>query len=482
VSATAIPIQPVHSSTDRIHRNRWWILFVILAVEVMDLLDGTIVNVAAPTIRTSLGASIEALQWIAGGYALTFAIGLVTGGRLGDIFGRRRMFLIGVAGFTITSALCGLAVSPSMLIACRLVQGLFAAAMIPQGFGIVREAFPAEEVGKAFGMFGPVIGGSAVLGPIIGGLLVDGNLFGTGWRMIFLVNAPLGVVAFLGGARLLPESRADVRPTLDVLGALLVAAAIGLLVYPLIQGRADGWPAWTFAMLAAGAATLAAFVAVERGRERRGASPLVTMSIFQKRAYWAGLLAALVFFAGIMGLMFTFSLYLQIGNGYDAIHAGLAFIPWAVGTAAGATAGAAVIAPRFGRHALHAGLAIMTAGVVAMLVVVHDAAGSVSALHLAGPELLAGAGMGAMLSPLFDFVLAGVDDHEAGSASGVLNATQQLGGATGIALVGTLFFAVVSSHGMARAFADCLWVEVGGIAACALLVLLLPMRARAGAE
>jgi EmrB/QacA subfamily drug resistance transporter len=482
MSATAIAVGPPLTAADRVHRNRWWILFVILAVEVMDLLDGTIVNVAAPTIRTSLGASVSSLQWIAGGYALTFAIGLVTGGRLGDIFGRRRMFLIGVAGFTISSALCGVAASPGMLIAFRLVQGLFAAAMIPQGFGIVREAFPADEIGKAFGMFGPVIGGSAVLGPVIGGLLVDGNILGTGWRMIFLVNAPLGIVAFLGGRRVLPESRAAVRPTLDLAGAALVAVAIGLLVYPMIQGRADGWPLWMFGMLAAGLAALGGFVAIERSRERRSLSPLVTMSVFEKRAYWGGLLAALVFFAGVMGLMFTFSLYLQIGNGYDAIHAGLAFIPWALGTAVGAATGAAVIAPRIGRHSLHVGLGVMIAGIASMIVVVHQAGLAVSALHLAAPELVAGAGMGAMLSPLFDFVLAGVDDDEVGSASGVLNAGQQLGGATGIALIGTLFFSVASHADMAHAFADCLWVAIAGLAACALLVLLLPMRPRPETE
>src|SRR5689334_13848812 len=168
------------------HPKRWLILALILAVEVMDLLDGTIVNVAAPSIRLHLGASLSALQWIAGGYALSFAIGLVTGGRLGDIYGRRRLFILGVAGFTIASALCGAAQSPGMLIATRLVQGLFAAIMIPQGFGILKQVFPDDEIGKAFGFFGPVIGLSAVLGPIIGGVLVDRP----GWRWIFLVNVP----------------------------------------------------------------------------------------------------------------------------------------------------------------------------------------------------------------------------------------------------------------------------------------------------
>src|SRR3954447_22864598 len=187
-----------HGSQHQGHPRRWLVLALVLAVECMDLLDGTIVNVAAPSIREDLDASLSALQWVAGGYALSFAIGLVTGGRLGDIFGRRRMFLIGVAGFTTASALCGLATSPEMLIGFRLVQGLFAASMIPQGFGILRQAFPPGEIQKAFGMFGPVIGLSAVAGPVIGGALTDGDLLGLGWRAIFLVNVPLGLLAFAG--------------------------------------------------------------------------------------------------------------------------------------------------------------------------------------------------------------------------------------------------------------------------------------------
>src|SRR5262249_14291622 len=202
--------------------------------------------------------------------------------RLGHGMGRRRVVLLGVGGFTASSALCSLAWSPSSLIAFRLLQGLCAAAMIPQGFGIVRDAFPDDELGKAFGMFGPVIGGSAVLGPVVGGALVDADLLGTGWRLIFLVNIPLGLAALVGGARLLRESRLAVRPSIDGLGAAIISISIGLLVYPLIEGRDLGWPAWTFAMLAAGAAGLVLFGIVERRRERSGRSPLVTTSVFSR--------------------------------------------------------------------------------------------------------------------------------------------------------------------------------------------------------
>src|SRR5215208_2422696 len=231
--------------------KRWAILALVLAVECMDLLDGTIVNVAAPSIRADLGSGLSTLQWVAGGYALTFAVGLVTGGRLGDIYGRRRMFLLGVAGFATASLLCGLAPTSGTLIAARLLQGACAAIMIPQGFGIIRSAFGPDEIGKAFALFGPVIGLSAVLGPVLGGVLVEADLLGTGWRLIFLVNLPLAVAAIVAGARLLPESRAERPPRLDVPGAVLVTIAAGLLVFPLIQGREADWPAWTFASMAA---------------------------------------------------------------------------------------------------------------------------------------------------------------------------------------------------------------------------------------
>jgi EmrB/QacA subfamily drug resistance transporter len=476
---TTIDLAPPVAQAQDGHPLRWWILWVILAVEVMDLLDGTIVNVALPRIHTSLGASASQLQWVAGGYALTFAIGLVTGARLGDVIGRRRMFLLGVAGFTASSALCSLAWSPGALIGFRLLQGLCAAAMIPQGFGIVRDAFPRDELGKAFGMFGPVIGGSAVLGPVIGGALVDADLFATGWRLIFLVNIPLGIAAVAGGARLLPESRPALRPSIDVLGAALISVSIGLLVYPLIEGRELGWPAWTFAMVAAGAVGLALFGVVERSRERGGRSPLVTTTVFEKRAFSAGLVTAFVFFTGMIGLMFTFSLYLQAGNGYSAMKAGAAFIPWAAGTAIGAGLGAGFLAPRFGRVVLHGGIVLMAAGIAATLLVVGGAEGTaVSIWSLVVPLLLAGTGMGMILSPLFSFALAGVDDAEVGSASGTLNATQQLAGAAGVALIGTLFFSVASRHGFGVAFHTCLWVELVALAGCGLLVFLLPREPR----
>jgi MFS family permease len=210
------------------HSRRWAILALILAAECMDLLDGTIVNVAAPTIQRGLQASTSALQWVIGGYALTFAVGLVTGARIGDIYGRKRAFVIGAYAFVATSLSCAFAVNPAMLITSRLAQGAAAALLIPQGLGILRDVFSAEDQGQAFAIFGPVIGLSAVLGPVLGGLLVDANLFGSGWRLVFFVNLPLGLAAAIGAARLMPESRAPRKTRLDLVGNGLLMAATGL--------------------------------------------------------------------------------------------------------------------------------------------------------------------------------------------------------------------------------------------------------------
>src|SRR4051812_9522651 len=242
----------------------------------MDLVDGTIVNVAAPAIRSDLGGSAATLQWLGAAYVLTFAVLLVTGARLGDLVGRRRLFMIGIAGFTAASILCAIAASPGMLIATRALQGAFGAVLIPQGFGMIKEVFADDEVTKAFAAFGPVMGLSAVAAPIIGGALVDGDILGTGWRAIFLVNVPLGVIGLIGAYRVMPRTGGTAGTRLDPGGMLLVTAASFALIYPLVQGRELGWPAWSFAMLAGGIAGFGAFAAYERRHRTRA---LITPSL-----------------------------------------------------------------------------------------------------------------------------------------------------------------------------------------------------------
>jgi MFS family permease len=292
------------------YRWRWVALFVILAAEVMDLLDALVTTIAGPSIRADIGGSESLIQWLAAGYTLAMAVGLITGGRLGDLYGRKRMFIVGAAGFVTASLLCALAQSPEMLVGSRVLQGLFGAILIPQGLGLIKDMFPPSQVAAAFGMFGPVMGLSAVGGPILAGWLVTADLFGTGWRMIFLINLPIGITAIAGAVRFLPESRARYAARLDLGGVGLVSLATFLLIFPLVQGREAGWPAWTFASMAASVAVFAVFGWYEVRRQRAGADPLVVPALFRRRAFTGGLAAGVAYFAAMMGFNLTFSLYL----------------------------------------------------------------------------------------------------------------------------------------------------------------------------
>jgi EmrB/QacA subfamily drug resistance transporter len=458
------------------HPRRWTILALILAAEAMDMLDGTIVNVAAPTIHVELYASASALQWIIGGYSLAFAVGLIGGGRLGDVYGRKRMFMIGSAGFVVFSIACSCAVSPTMLIVCRLLQGVAAAALIPQGFGIMHDVFAEEELGKAFTVFGPVIGLSAVLGPILGGALIAANTFGAGWRLIFLVNLPLGLVAAIGAARLMGESRSARRPDLDLIGTAIAALAMGLLIYPLIQGRDAGWPAWTYLMIAGSAAAFAVLVLWSRRERSHGRDAIVEPSIFGHRAYSAGIASVLVVFAGMIGTLLSITLFLQLGEHFSAIHAGVSVAPFALGSAIGATVAGALLAPRFGRLALQLASVVLAGGVWWMHAVLVSHALTTSSWDLAPPMLVAGIGIGAIVAPLFGFILVSVSGEEVGSASGVMNAIQQLGGALGVAAIGTLFFSTLARHGYVAALEHALVAELLSTPILLALLSLLPPR------
>lgn len=477
-AATTTPAAAAPPAEGRGHPRRWLILAIVLVVEIMDLLDGTIVNVAAPTIRADLGASTTSLQWVVGGYALALAVGLVVGGRLGDLFGRRRLFLAGIVLFTLSSLLSGIAPSTGVLIAFRLTQGLAAALMIPQGFGILHSAFSTEDLNKAFGIFGPIMGLSAVFGPIVGGALVDADLFDTGWRLVFLINLPLGVLAFVGGWRVLPESRTAGATRMDWWGAVLVAAAAGLLVYPLMQGREADWAPWTFGMMAASVVVLGVFAWWQARRCARGQDPLVTMGLFAKRAFSGGMGVIMMFFGAFGGLMLTLTLFLQLGLGYSASHAGLSLGPVCLGLAIGAGLAGGLLTPRFGRHVLHAGFALLVVGALGVGLVLDSRQMSVTTWQLAGPLLVAGLGVGFVAGSLFGFILAAVADDEVGSASGVLNALQQLASAVGIAVLGTVFFGALPSPGYVAGL-ERVTVVVAGVAVAAMaLVLLLPRHPR----
>ena len=452
---------------------RWFVFAVVIAANVMDLLDATIVNVAGPSIRTALGGSPSTLQWLPAGYTLAFAVFLITGARLGDMFGRRRLFLIGSAGFTLMSAACAAAPSMEVLIAFRVLQGSFGALMIPQGFGMLKEVFAEEEMTKVFGAFGPVMGLSILAAPILAGGLVEANLWGIGWRLVFLINVPIGVAAFVGAVRVLPRTVAHPGIRLDTVGMGLIGLALTAIIYPLIQGRADGWPVWTFLSLAAGAMLLGAFVMWER---RRRSDPLIEPGLLANHTYTSGILVALAFFGAFGGLLLCVSLFTQLGEHFSPVHAGLTLMAMVVGMIAGMGAGFALVG-RLGRHLLHLGVAIVVAGAITLALTVTGAR-TVSTWDLAPSLFLIGFGAGSSIGQLFDFILAGVSMDEVGSASGVLEAVQQLSSALGVAVLGTIFFSAFGGHLPTHALAITAWACLVPLAVTFLLVFKLPMRAR----
>jgi EmrB/QacA subfamily drug resistance transporter len=467
--------KPPGSATQGDARNplRWFVFAVVIAANIMDLMDATIVNVAGPSIRSALGGSTSTLQWLPAGYTLAFAVFLITGARLGDMFGRRRLFLIGSAGFTLMSAACAFAPSPAMLISFRVLQGAFGALMIPQGFGMLKEVFDEEEMTKVFGAFGPMMGLSVLAAPILAGALIEANLWGIGWRLVFLINVPIGIAAFVGAVRVLPRTVAHPGIRLDMVGMVLIGVALTATIYPLIQGRADGWPAWTFVSLAVGAVLLGAFVLWERRRLR---DPLIDPRLLANRTYTSGILVALAFFGAFGGLLLCVSLFAQLGEHFSPIHAGLTLMAMVVGMIAGMGAGFALVG-RLGRHLLHLGVAFTVAGTVALALTVTGAR-TASTLDLAPGLFVIGFGAGASIGQLFDFVLAGVGMDEVGSASGVLEAVQQLSSATGVAVLGTIFFSAFEGHLPTHALAITAWACLVPLAATFLLLFKLPMHAR----
>jgi EmrB/QacA subfamily drug resistance transporter len=433
----------------------------VVTAAVMDLLDSTIAQVAAPTIRSELGGSYAVIEWVTAAYALAMAVGLLTGGRLGDIFGRRRMLLAGMAGFVLASAACAAAQSAAELIGARAVQGLLGAVMLPQVFGLIKDMFEAHEMGKAFGVYGPVMGLSAMLGPIASGGLISLDVLGTGWRAIFAVNVPVGLAALVLGFRTLPKAASTGasagagtgsgtggtrRGRLDLPGALLAGVAMFGLVFPLAQGHSLGWPAWLFAMMAGAVLALAGFGWYQVRRQRAGRDPLVEPSVFRHRPYLAGVVFSVVFTGSLGGIVMIFNVFLQNGLGFTPWHSAVTTAPWAAGAFVGSAIGGIAMA-RLGRRVLHAGLVVEAAGLLGIYAVLRGVGGGVSTVDLLGPMVVGGIGMGMVFVPLFDIVMAGVRPQEMGSASGVLQTVNSLGMSLGIAGIGAIFFAQVGGLG-----------------------------------
>ena len=427
--------------------QRWRAFSVCLVVGFMSLLDVSIVNVALPSIQKGLDASSSELQWVVSGYALTFGLVLVGAGRLGDVRGRRTMFLVGLVVFVGASAACGFATGPLFLVVARLLQGIGGGILNPQNSGFVQELFRGQERGKAFGLLGATIGLSTAAGPLAGGLLIQ--LFGVehGWRAVFFVNVPIGVVAFLLALTWLPKPSGR-RPSasLDPVGAVVLGVGVVLLLLPLVQERTwTGETKWL--LVPAGLVVLAAFVWWELRYARSGKEPMVLLDLFRTPSYSFGTAIGLVYFAGFTAIFFILALYLQNGEKYSALQAGLAVTPFALGSAAAAALGGRVV-NRLGRPLVAGGLAVVIVGLLATDLVLTHVSGPNVGWAIALPLLVSGLGSGVVISPNITLTLAQVPVARAGSAGGVLQTGQRIGSAVGIAAVGSLFFnRLASSHG-----------------------------------
>ncbi|WP_129311982.1 MFS transporter [Streptomyces sp. L2] len=450
----------------------------------MDLVDVTIVNIAIPSIQKDAGASFSQIQWITAGYALAFAAGLITGGRLGDIHGRRRLFLIGIGGFTVASALCGFAANPEMLVASRILQGAMAALMVPQVLSIVHATFPPHERGKVFGMFGAIIGLGAVSGPLLGALLTEWNLFGLEWRPIFLINLPVGVVAFLLGRRFITESKAPKALKLDLVGVALVTLGLLMLLYPLTRGRELHWPLWGYLSMGGAVVVFAALVAYERRKAGRDGSPLIELSLFRVKSFAAGIAVQTVFGVALGVFFLVWTLYMQIGLGWSPLRAGLTGVPFSIAVSTAAGMSVQKLVPRFGRKVLQAGALVMAAGVLVYIWEAHRYGQSIASWQMALPLVVMGAGMGLIVAPLTDAVLSEVPREHAGSASGLINTVQQMGNALGLGLVSVVFFGSVGERltrdqvgpAFVHAFQHALWWVAAIMGVIFLLMSALPKR------
>jgi EmrB/QacA subfamily drug resistance transporter len=458
--------------------GRWLAAGVMIAGALMDMIDVTIVNVALPTIRRSLTASATQLEWVVSGYMLAFAAALIVAGSMGDRFGRKRVFLLGVGLFGVASLGAGLSVTGPELITARFVQGAAAACMAPQVLATFRVIFTSmKERGQAFAVYGAMLGFASALGLLLGGVLTDANLFGWSWRAVFFVNVPIAIMTLAAGTRIVPETRDDAAKRPNYLGAAVLAASMVAIVYPLLEGRQLGWPAWVWLFMAAGVAGLAAIAAAEVRRPSRRTAQLLSARLLRLPAFGIGLCVQLAFAAAMQGFFLIFALWLQIGEHFSPLKAGLTAVAFSAGSFLGAPV-ATQLAQRFGRVILATGGILMAAGTAAVDAFTSHVGANGSPWSVVPGLVIAGAGLALLIIPLVNVVLAAAPADTAGSASGVFSTAQQLGGAVGVALLGTVFFdRVGGGHTYAEALRYAAPYAVGAFALCAVLALLLPRTA-----
>jgi EmrB/QacA subfamily drug resistance transporter len=428
--------------------RRWVALFVLLLASFMNLIDVTIVNVALPSLQTDLGADASHIEWVIAAYVLAFALGLLPFGRLGDVVGRTRMFLIGMASFTLASAFCGLAPSIEWLIVARALQGLAGSMMTPQVLAIAQVTFPPEEKGQAFALFGLSSGLAAVAGPIVGGLLIGADLWGLDWRPIFLVNIPFGILAVVAGWFLIPRTPGHPDIKNDYVGIGLFAVAAVALVFPLVEGRSYGWAPWIWGLMAMSALFAALFVLWQRRRAAAKLPQLLNFSLISNGNYLLGLVITTIFASGIPPMFMVISLLLQAGYDFTPLESGLTNTPFSVGVLCVSLV-IGRLGQRYLRTRLGVGAALLVIGIGWLDLIIRNLGDMLDQWTFLPPLFVAGLGLGMGFSGLFQSVLAGVPPRDAGAGSGALQAFQQIGGAIGVALVGQIFFS-----GLAAGFAS----------------------------
>ncbi len=455
----------------------WLMLVAIVIADAIDMVDSTLTNIAAPTISAELGGGGSLITWLGSAYALAMGALLVLGGRLGDRYGQRRTFLVGIAGFTFASMVAGLAISPAMIIVGRLLQGSFGAMLIPQGMAIMAATFPKEMLAKAFAAFGPMLGVAMVGGPLLGAFIIDANLFGLSWRPMFLVNLVLGAVAFALAWRVFPRTNGDgavgnddVR--IDGVGAGLLSGAMILAIYGLVTGTEHDWNAVSIAILAGSALFFAAFAV----RQRTSPDPLLKASLLRNRGFKAGLAMGFLYFGVVGGLAYVLSLFLQTEVGLSPVRTALqGILPLTVGIISASAATAPLILP-WGRNLVLAGLGLTLGSIGWLWVTIHQHGTDIGTWTLAPVLVTLGIAFGTCFGTIFNFAIGDVDADEAGSASGSLSAIQMLATAGGSAAFTTIWFSS-ASHGPAVGFTTSLVVVAAITVACLGLVPLLPHRA-----
>jgi EmrB/QacA subfamily drug resistance transporter len=421
-----------------LHR-RWLILGVVLVGSFMAILDVFIVTQGLPSIKTSLGAGVADLELVVSAYSLVYAVFLVTGGRLGDILDRKRIFLFGMTVFTVASALAGYAPSAIFLIGARALQGLGAALMYPQVLSIIQVTFKGSERSLALGLFAAISGIGAITGNIVGGLLIQLNLAGLSWRPIFLVNLPIGIIGVLAGFLVLHPSRTERAPKLDLPGVGLISLFLVSLILPLAEGQQIGWPNWMVMLLILSFPVLALFVIYERKRTNNGEDPLVDMDLFRHRSFAVGIPLTLLYYVTASGLFFTLVLFLQSGLGFSPIVSGLSFAQLNIGFITASLLGPRLIRS-FGNRVLSLAYILQTAGLGWIILALNSYGSGLTLYELSPPLIVFGAGAGFALSPLLGVILSGVPSREAGEASGVVSTSFQIGNTVGISLFGLLYY------------------------------------------